>query len=311
MTGENAVSCRVCGAAVDPTLHLKWVRDGFEILRCPACRLLFRSHPPEPGELTALYGDAYFRAAETNGQDDGEGYPDYVKDEELHRRNARRRLDLLGRFVPAGRLLDVGCAAGFFVDESLRRGWEAAGVELSPSMASYARNQLGVEVAEARFDRVQLSGPYDALTMWDYLEHTIDPVADLRHAFSLLRPGGMVVLSTGDAGSLVARASGRRWHLLTPRHHNFFFDRRTLKRALAEAGFHIRHAGTLASRYSLHYLAHKLQTMGTPLAGRVSRGLEGTRLGSLAFPVDLFDIVTVVAQRPVEGPRLPRVNTGS
>ena len=192
------------------------------------------------------------------------------------RRNARRRLDLLGRFVPAGRLLDVGCAAGFFVDESLRRGWEAAGVEGLACDDVVRAEPAGLEVAEAQFDRAQLSGPYDALTMWDYLEHTIDPVADLRRAFSLLRPGGMLVLSTGDAGSLVARASGRRWHLLTPRHHNFFFDRRTLKRALAEAGFHIRHAGTLACRYSLHYLAHKLQTMGTPLAGRVTSGLEGT-----------------------------------
>jgi SAM-dependent methyltransferase len=299
MAGENQIDCPVCGSAVNAVLHLKWTRDGYAIVRCPECGLLFRAELPETGELTSLYDDAYFRAGEPNGG--GEGYPDYVGDEDLHRRNARRRLDLLARFVPSGRLLDVGCAAGFFADEARLRGWEAAGVELAPSMAAYARDRLGLEVVEGPFDQAELSGaPYDALTMWDYIEHSVDPVADLRQAYSLLRPEGVLALSTGDAGSLVARLSGRRWHLLTPRHHNFFFDRQTLGQALAEAGFQVRHSGTLASRYSLHYLAHKLQTMGAPLAGHVSRAIEGSRLGSAALPVDLFDIVTVVAQRPGE-----------
>ena len=297
--GESATDCRVCGATVDPGLHLRWVRDGFRILRCPGCGLLFRADPPDAGELTELYGDAYFQAAEQNGPSQGEGYPDYVEDEELHRRNARRRLALLERYVEPGRLLDVGCAAGFFVDEARRRGWEGVGVELAPSMAAYARKQLGVHVVEAPFDRAEIPGPpFDAVTMWDYIEHTLDPVADLRRACGLLRPGGVLAASTGAAGSVVARLSGRRWHLLTPRHHNFFFDRRTLERALAEAGLRVRRQSTLVSRYSLHYLAHKLQTMGTPLAGGLAGALQGTRVGALAVPVDLFDIVTVVAQRP-------------
>ena len=284
---------------VDPQTHLRWVRDGFQILRCPGCGLLFRADPPDPGELTELYGDAYFEAAEADGRLQGEGYPDYLEDEELHRRNALRRLELLERNVERGRLLDVGCAAGFFVDEARRRGWVALGVELAPSMAAYAREELGVDVIEARFDRAEIpGGGFDAVTMWDYIEHTLDPVADLRRAHDLLRPGGVVMVSTGDAGSIVARVSGRRWHLLTPRHHNFFFDRQTLGHALTEAGLRVRHQSTVASRYSVHYLAHKLQTMGTPLAGRLADALQGTRIGAVAAPVDLFDIVTVVAQRP-------------
>ena len=295
---DEAIECRICGAKVDPSVHLRWVRDGFEILRCPRCGLLFRADPPQRGELSKLYGDAYFRAAEANGHR-GEGYPDYMEDEELHRRNARPRLDLLGQHVRPGRLLDVGCAAGFFLDEARRRGWEAVGVELAPSMVANAHERLGLDVIEAPFDEIGISGSlFDALTMWDYIEHSVDPVADLRRAYSLLRPGGVLALSTGDAGSLVARLSGRRWHLLTPRHHNFFFNRQTLARALSAAGLHVRREGTVASRYSLHYLAHKLQTMGTPLAPRAARRLQGTRLGALALPVDLFDIMTVVAQRP-------------
>ena len=299
MAGEREIGCSVCGAAVDPVLHVEWKRDGYDILRCPNCGLLFSGQPPEPGELANLYGDAYFRAAEGEGGREGEGYPDYVGDEELHRRNAGRRLDLLTRFASPGRLLDVGCAAGFFADEARRRGWQAAGIELAPSMAAYARERLGLDVVEAPFGAAEPPGaPYDAVTMWDYIEHSIDPLADLRHAHALLRPGGVLALSTGDAGSLLARVSGRRWHLLTPRHHNFFFDRQTLRRALTEAGFQVRHVGTLASRYTVHYLAHKLQTMGAPFAAPVSRALGGTRLGSVAVPVDLYDIVTVVAQRP-------------
>jgi hypothetical protein len=92
---------------------------------------------------------------------------------------------------------------------------------------------------------------------WDYIEHWIDPSGDVRAAGELLRTGGALALSTGDIGSLLARLSGRRWHLLTPRHHNFYFSVPTMRRLLERAGFTIDFMGHPSSPYSLSVLPAK------------------------------------------------------
>lgn len=296
-TDGATVSCNLCGTLVESPRDLVWIKDGHPIVRCGGCGLLFRGDMPGDEDLMSIYGDDYFCAGiEGTG---GEGYPDYLGDEELHRRNARRRLALVERYVSPGRLLDVGCAAGFFLDEARGRGFDVVGVELAPSMAKHAREQLGLEVVEEAFLRAKLPpAPYDCITMWDYIEHSLDPAADLELARGLLRPGGALALSTGDSGSLVARVSRSRWHLLTPRHHNYFFDRSTLDRALKAAGFRIRSARAPAASYSVGYLAHKLQTMSRvrPLE-LLAATIERSRAGRIALPVNLWDVVTVVAER--------------
>ena len=260
---------------------------------CPACGLLFRRDLPTQAELDEIYGLEYFKGGAS-------GYLDYVADEDVHRSSARNRLDALERIVPRGRLLDVGAAAGFFVDEARARGWDASGIDVSEPMVEWGKRTLSAPLERATLAASGLPpASLDALTMWDYLEHSIDPVADLELAHELLRPGGVLALSTGDAATFVARISGSRWHLLTPRHHNFFFTVATLSRLLAQSGFDVVSLDHRGSRYPLRYLVHKLRTL-VPLraldmlTGRLARN----RLGAVTLPVNLWDIVTVVARRP-------------
>jgi SAM-dependent methyltransferase len=259
-------------------------------VRCPSCGLLFRSDLPTQADIDEIYGLEYFQGG-------AEGYLDYLADEEMHRLSARRRLDVLDRVVPHGELLDVGAAAGFFVDEARKRGWGAAGIDVSEPMVEWGRRELAAPL-ERRLLADLPDRAFDAITMWDYIEHALDPAGDLRRAHDLLRPGGVLALSTGDAATLVARVSGSRWHLLTPRHHNFFFSAATLSRLLAQSGFEVASLDHRGSRYPIRYLVHKSRTLVAAraldaLTGRLAR----SRLGAIAVPVNLWDIVTVVARR--------------
>ena len=206
---------------------------------------------------------------------------------------------MLDAYVRPGRLLDVGAAAGFFVAEARMRGWDAWGVELAPEMAAFGRDQLQLDVrtcsfADARVEPQSL----DAITMWDYIEHSVDPAADLRRAADAVRSGGVLALSTGDAASLVARLSGSRWHLLTPRHHNFFFTAGVLERALRDVGFEVVEEAHRSSLYSVLYLAHKLRTLvDVSVVRRIADGARRQGFGQRTIPVNLFDIITVVARR--------------
>ena len=118
----------------------------------------------------------------------------------------------------------------------------------------------------------------------------------------------------------MARLSGPRWHLLTPRHHNFFFSARTVCALLKRRGFDVIYAGHPGAAYSLSYLAHKGRTVLDSGATRaVANALERSTLGRVAVPVNLGDIVTIVAGRRVvqqrsrvlEGERRAPPRTGS
>jgi 2-polyprenyl-3-methyl-5-hydroxy-6-metoxy-1,4-benzoquinol methylase len=275
---------------------VRWLKDGFQIVQCPRCGLLFRARLPAISEIQPIYGADYF----SQGHEDGQGYADYLGDEDVHRLLARRRLALLGRYGATGPLLDIGCAAGFFLDEARTLGWPVEGVDVSEEMVRFARDELGLPVATGTSTTYESQREsYGAVTMWDYIEHSVDPVEELRRAHALLAPsGGLLGLSTGDASALVARLSGSRWHLLTPRHHLYFFTMRTLREALARAGFEIVYARHPGAPYTVRYLVHKLRTMAprSRLLAAADERTSRSRLGRLHLTVNLWDIVTVVAR---------------
>jgi hypothetical protein len=295
---NDDTTCPLCGSSVNRQSNLRWRKDGFDIVQCHVCGLLYRFDLPTREELEAIYASDYFNSSD--GTTNGQGYQDYVADEPLHRLNARRRIDRLDALAGSrGDLLDVGAAAGFFVDEARRDGWAARGIDVAAAMTKVATERLGVDVATTTLAEAPLeAGTFDAITMWDYIEHAVDPCGDLGRAAELLRPGGVVGLSTGDAASAVARGSGARWHLLTPRHHNFFFTRATLTRALDQAGFDVISASHPGAVYPLSYVVYKVQTIARlRFLDRIAASLRGTKLGERALPLNLGDIITVWARR--------------
>jgi Methyltransferase domain len=272
-------SCVVCGGALQSALR----KDGFELVSCVNCGLLMRERLPDRSELKEIYAPDYFKLDAAHPVD---GYVDYVADADRHRETAQRRLALMGRFASApGKLLDVGAAAGFFVDEAIRAGWDAEGVDVASHLVEWGRRELGAPLRVGEISQVQGPDTYAAITMWDYIEHSLDPVGELAICNELLEPRGLIALSTGDRDSVVARLSRSHWHLLTPRHHNFFFSEGTLGRLLDRQGFEVVWSGHPGARYSVGHLTYKL-------------GLRApARLSRYGLPVNLFDIITVVARK--------------
>ena len=264
-------------------------KDGFELVSCESCGLLMRAERPRRDELDEIYAPDYFKHDSQHAVD---GYADYLGDAERHREAARRRLELIARFAPErGRLLDVGAAAGFFVDEASRTGWDAQGIDVAPHMVEWGRRELGVELSVDDVSGVEASGHYRVVTMWDYIEHSLNPAGELAKCNELLEDRGLIALSTGDLDSLAARVSRSRWHLLTPRHHNFFFGARTLRLLLERSGFAVDWLGHPGARYSLAHLGYK------SLPAAAARRVADSAVGRYSLPVNLFDIVTVVARK--------------
>ncbi len=291
-----AFTCLLCGPGASTPI-LRWHKDGFEIVECPSCGLVWRSPLPSNQEIISLYGAEYFDALQ--GETKGQGYQNYLAEEETIRLNANRRVKMLESLrTSSGALLDVGCAAGFFLLEAMECGWKGEGVEIAPTMVEAARKR-NLTIHAGAFQDVSLSpASFDAITMWDYIEHSVDPLRDIQKVHTLLRADGLLVLSTGDIHSFMAKLSGKRWHLLTPRHHLFYFHRRTITRLLETAGFEILSIRYPADRYSIQYLAYKLRTMWDSVIIRfLSSWLADSRIGRIAVPCSLGDVMTVIARK--------------
>jgi 2-polyprenyl-3-methyl-5-hydroxy-6-metoxy-1,4-benzoquinol methylase len=154
----------------------------------------------------------------------------------------RRAADRLVRYVPAppahGRLLDIGCASGGYLEMMRELGWESRGVELDPGAVRSAR-ELDLDVRQGAMTDVDpdVDGLFDHVTVGHVLEHTHDPVEALRAARRVLRPNGTIWIGTPNLASLGARAFGSRWRALEPPRHLVLFTPRSLAMALRTAGF--------------------------------------------------------------------------
>lgn len=276
-----SATCMVCGRNDFTTC--------FDILRrCRHCGFV-TTPPPDPQELLRLYQGNYFTGRE---------YLDYQSDEPFFRKTFRRRLQALRRRRSAGRLLEIGAAFGFFGDLAARH-FEFIGFEVNAEAARYARERFGLNVHTEDFleiDPARLGGPFDVTVMWDVIEHLPRPDLYLQRIGQLSHVGSLLLLTTGDIGSGLARLRGRRWRMIHPPTHLHYFNRRTLARLLANHGFRvveIRPEGTARSVRQILYSIIALRLDRPDLYRRVERRIPS----AWGFTLNTFDIMSVVAQK--------------
>lgn len=280
-------ACVACGAR--PTTGFA-LRNGAPLLRCPGCGLGWWSWPAfEPAEF---YDADYFQSDRAP-----KGYNDYRSLEAGVRRTARARLKRIARLIrPPGRLFEIGCGTGVFLDEARAAGWQVAGLEVSHYAAAVAR-QRGLDVQAVGIEQLapDHAETCDCVALWDVIEHLRDPAGALRAAVRLLRPGGVLALSTGDLGSWCARLSGPRWHLFNLPEHLFFFTRPALARLVAAAGAQVR---TMVNEVNWVPMAYLSERLAKSLRGATAASPAGPRAWSRwVVPATLFDVVGVYSVR--------------
>jgi hypothetical protein len=195
-------------------------------------------------------------------------------------------------------LLDVGAYIGVFVEVAAAAGWQAEGVEPSAWAAAAARRR-GLPVITGAQHAPQLDGrQFHVITMWDVIEHVADPKGELAKARELLLPGGWLVVHTMDIDSLLARLMGRRWPWLMDMHLHYF-SQRTLAQMLRCAGFDVVWRGARGRYLRLGYLASRVGGLN-PALGRAAKWLvNGLHAGETAVPINLGDLFTIYARRPI------------
>jgi SAM-dependent methyltransferase len=260
------------------------------LLRCGTCGFVTADVEPSGAEIRALYGRDYYEGGE---------YRDYVGERTVAERQARRRLRALLRFTPGearGTLVEVGCAHGFFLWIAKPAFAHVVGFDVSSVAVDHAVRELGLEAYAEDFTTWPLPGPVDAVCMWDTIEHVTHPDRFIARAAEALRPGGVLAITTGDIGALVARLRGRRWRQIHPPTHLHYFARATLERLLARHGFRVEHVGSEGVYRSVDTMAYIILVLKQHRHG-VYAALKRTGLLDWMLYLNLFDIMLVIARR--------------
>jgi 2-polyprenyl-3-methyl-5-hydroxy-6-metoxy-1,4-benzoquinol methylase len=229
--------CGICGGtdlkplfeAADINFHT--TDDVFTIARCRGCGVAQTIPRMAEEELGRHYPSRY--------------YPTVVLDAAQYERSIGRyqkdKVRILKRYRQSGKILDIGCGAGYFLHEAGEAGFDPEGVEFSREAAAFGRNHWDLRIADGDALSADLAEEsFDIVTMWQVLEHLPKAAATLARVRTLLRPGGLLVAAVPNFGSWQAGIFKGRWYHLDVPRHQFHFDTRALRHLLEQQGFRVR-----------------------------------------------------------------------
>ena len=231
---QHAKPCPLCGDGVRVT-RPRSAPGASELLRCRGCGLAYWAGSWDADQVKEHYHGYY-----------GDGSIGY---DPLTGRRYHALLERVERLRPPGRVLDVGCGAGHFLAVAETRGWEAVGLEVSRSALDALRQvqrerHLAFSIVEGPL--AQAGFPerhFDAVTLFEVLEHLDDPMDTLAEVHRLLKDGGLLYLTTPNFDSLSRRLLGRRWRVIA-QEHRCLFTTRAIITGLNRLGFRAVSVGT-------------------------------------------------------------------
>ena len=226
------VPCALCNRT---DTHLVFRKFEHDIVCCNYCGLVYANPRMSVKSVLARYSAEYF----WNEYLPAHGVKQGVYNLGHFDRHYRPMLALIRKNVGSpGRMLEIGTGAGFFLKTAERAGWEATGLEISDEAVSFARQELGLNVTKMHAE--QLDYPdlaFDAVVMFEVIEHVFQPRHVLEKVHRVLRPGGVLMISTPNFDALSRIALGKNWAVLSPGEHLYYFTEKTLKALLEVAGF--------------------------------------------------------------------------
>jgi SAM-dependent methyltransferase len=218
-------------------------------VRCDRCGLRFYPDGTAPRER---YNGDYFASYQGG---------DYYETEVQRRREARVRLELIRSYAPQARdLLEVGSAAGFFLDEARAQSFNPTGIEPAAEVAKRAREDFGLDVRAVYAEDAELpTASFDVACSWRTVEHIPSPIGVMRAVRASLRSGGLFFVEVPNGSSLLAQRLGERWGPLEPEVHVGQWTPAALTAALERAGFSLEAVNTVPFviyRHNLKWLRY-------------------------------------------------------
>src|SRR5687768_17585300 len=237
--------CNARKAEVDGTFH------EHHLGHCTNCGMTYSLIEPTRSELEAHYAD--YPVRKVLSPVTALRYDELLEEFERYRKRSR--------------ILDVGCGSGMFLERAAQKGWDVHGTEYGASSIS-ATLSRGIPVIEGPLDpRNYVQASFDVICSFEVIEHLTHPSEELDVMISLLRPGGLLYITTPNFNCLDRRISKEKWSVVNYPEHLNYFNPSTLNSMLSKKGMH--HLWTTTTGISISRLiAGRTQDAGVKASAR-------------------------------------------
>ncbi|EMO73651.1 methionine biosynthesis protein MetW-like protein [Leptospira kirschneri str. 200801925] len=273
------IPCNTCGSSEFKPLFSKsnHKNELFHIVQCIRCSLVQVSPQPSPIEVASYYSEEYFLKRSDRGYDNyfSEGIRDEISRvfglnlKDLNFQTWEKSLS------SAKRCLDVGCAAGYFVDYMQSRGWDSYGIDIAQAPVKFAQDKLKLKVEQVDFLEWKPTDPFDLITLWASIEHLHKPKETLEKIYTHLKPGGRVILSTCRWG-ILAKLQGPSWRYLNVPEHLYYYSLPGIVKLCRSLGFekkkHVTYGSGLTAKKNPSLLYKTLKYIADPTVKFLDQG---------------------------------------
>ncbi|MBI9015759.1 MAG: class I SAM-dependent methyltransferase [Phycisphaerae bacterium] len=236
------ICCNICGRDDTAVYHKETVEHfgqelDFQIVRCRHCQLVYTNPRLSEHNATYLYDNSSDEQFQAHGQAKMVVFkPAITEIKNFLNKNPSNE----------NKLLDIGCGSGHFMQLAQNNGFDVTGIEPAETSAHYARNIMNMPVICDDMKNVQLPHEsFDAITLWDVIEHVSDPRAVLEQVNKWLKPGGIVALRFPSAtwqkikGIVLQRLLHSKRPSFGPTMHLYFFNEDTFTTIANKAGLEV------------------------------------------------------------------------
>ena len=267
------MECPICD-------NKKWVKHLRELVRCTNCGFIrakdyyFKINPIK------FYSESYFTS----------GYGNYDHEQEALELNFLERVKRIRKYIGAGKLLEIGCAYGYFLHVA-QKYYDCYGIDLNPKVTAITRKNTKAKISTGDFLRQKfIENSFDVICMFDTIEHLKYPDEYLKKVFQLLKPKGIVVIETGDIDSLIAKIQGNSWRLIFPPDHLQYFSKSSLIKLLNKSGFEVKNISWVGFHRTFRQIIYRL-------TGNKSLLNSKNPFLSKSISLNTFDLVFMIAEK--------------
>lgn len=226
------INCNICGSK--EYKNFKKIND-YQIVKCSQCGLVYLNPRPIQQEINKEYSAEYHIERLLRKE------PKTIKEiEEEINKNIGRAEEIVSQFGNKGKLLDIGCSAGFFIACLRRYGWDVKGIDISEWATEFAREKLKLNVFTGMVEDIQFNKKFDIITMYHILEHLPNPIGSLKKVSEIIADDGVLIIKGPNLSSFDRAWHGEKWRRYDLPLHLYHFTPNTYQMILKRAGFSIQ-----------------------------------------------------------------------